>query len=630
MKAKFVDVAPAIPLKSTGRQTFTYEIQDAAQVGTIVTIPFGPRRIPGVVMNIHTTKPPYPTKVAITAQAEALNASQIAFGQWLATVAHGGLGYTLRLFFPPKGPLLKPEPSTVLKAKKSSVVQKTTTALKEKDAVYIEGGTAKRHQFIATLAQEYIRQGKQLLVIVPEISHLNMIAEACQRVVPREFIAIVSAGQGVKQLRTTWHAIHSNQPRIVIGTQKAFFLPWQNLGAIVLEQEHYTAHKLWDQYPRLDSRYASRALAAIHTTHVLVTSSIASLATQHRLQSGELKEILNHPLDIKAQEINPTFADKKARYLLPQEAGLVIQRALQGKKRVFVLYNKRGAWALAACRKCHTAVRCQECGSAMTVHAKASAGHKKKTYTLQCRHCAIAIPMPKTCPNCGKGGLQFMKPGGETIETILKGLARKKNISRLDADTLFGRDENDIKTDIERHQLLLGTSAALTHLEGESIDLVVWLHPEDSLLYPDVRSTEKTFYMLARLAALSPKKPVILVSRQRQLLGDTVIKPQAQLYEKLLKERKRLFYPPWQDMVKLTLSGRNQPQALLKAEKIRSQLDAKKPVGVKIKGPFASLSGQTKQQNKVHILLLGPLNALLPLYKDLLVDSADLNPERIL
>ncbi|MBI3255736.1 MAG: hypothetical protein HYZ63_02085 [Candidatus Andersenbacteria bacterium] len=608
MKAKsqyqYVEVAPAIPLPASAHQTFTYRAPAAISPLEAVSISFGPRRVQGVVIKTGQRKPPYPTKEAMPlAKALSITPAQYEFGQWIAAHMRGGLGYTLRLFL---GATTSGSPE------KSSARQLPAQLLLEKDV-------QKRTRVIQEVSLETIHNGRQVFVLVPEVSMVGSLQAA---LAADTSVMPVFAGQTPSAKTNAWQAVGTGKPVIIIGTQKALFLPWQNLGLVIVEQAQYTTHKLWDQYPRLDNRYGARELARIHEAHYMVSGSAPSLEMWQALQSGESTVIKNNPYLRAPHVITATFEDKKNRRILPIDATTLIRRSLKKRQRIFVLYNKRGSWQAMRCRKCHTAVRCPDCNVAALVQGKSKA--KRLGWQLVCRSCNRIIPTPATCPECHQDALAPSRLGGVAMQSILTSLNPGHTISRLDVDSLRGLSSEAITKKISQSNLIIGTNAALTHLTDEQFDQAFWIFPEDALAYPDIRSSERGWLMLSRLAQLSPASAVTLITRQPQLIQDTIGQDPGKFLASQLKERQRLQYPPFADLVRLTFTGKKQS----KAEPAR--LELKKRIGKngKVRGPYQGIG--TSKRSQTHILLTGKLDILQAAYRDIPCDSADVAPDRII
>lgn len=637
IKNVYIDVAPAIPLSTVDRQTFTYTAPAYLTARQLVKIPFGPRQVAGIVMAVHNRKPPYPTKESVAATPEViLTASQLECARWIADTMHGGLGYTARLFFPPTGPPPHPaSSSSIIKSPSLHALAKATQPYLDpaRPTVFIEASVKKRLQVLAELAAAATNK-KQVAIIMPEVSLIGPLVEQLEKYVPADRLATLFSGQPAGHAKKVWYGVHQQSISIVVGTQKALFLPWQALGLLIVEEAFYPTHKLWDQYPRLSNVHAAPVFARLHGASLLYAGSLLSLHLYHHIREKKYTAVHINSLAARVTDIPYDQADRAAHYLLPQALLRKLVSWHRQNQRVFMLYNKKGAWQVIICRACHKALVCPKCQTPFTVHVAQSAAVNpaagkpgKKTYRLRCRQCGHQEAKPTTCPVCHKRSLQFVRPGLETMVSLIRSLKIKPLVIEAAALKLLDT------TQVKRASVIVGTQAAFRLIPPASLDHVIWLYPEDALQFPDARSREKARYLLTRLAGLTKNNTVVAVSRQLKTTLPALTLPTDKLWEEELKMRRRLSYPPVQDMVKLTVRAKTDTQASAQAEKIRRMLDqrsAEKKSPVRILGPFTSLGGLKRGKRESHVLLLGPLEELVPLYRDVKCDRADYMPERIL
>ena len=615
---RFVDVAPAIPLPIGKSQTFTYELksdQESDQY-SLVDIPVGRRRVLGVVMNTHTKVPPYRTKSVLRIYPVKLSQTQIDFALWIAHSMQGSLGFTLRLFFPPSGRTKETPEAKKKKAKGKKSV--TTEAL-------VEAKDATRWKAIQDRAKKAVKKGHQVLIIVPEIWMADALASSFGKTMN---VSTYHADRTAAQQTEVWKDIYANKPLIVVGSQKALFLPFQSLGLIVVEEESYAAHKLWDQYPRLQNGYGARELQQIHSADLIYASSFPSLRLHHELEEKKISAIHTKPINLNVSVIGSSIEDRRGKLLLPREFTDTLKTWMRKKERVLMLYNQRGSWQSAKCRACSHTVQCPDCKVAMVVHTE---GSKRK---LVCHQCGKEQPVPKKCSACKKGSLRFMGVGSEVVENVLDQLVViNKNVIRIDTDTIAHSTPEDIAQDISDHRIVLGTSALFAQVKQQQFDRVVWLFPERGLLYPDFRSYERSMALLSRLHKYVKKKhPVVLVTRRKDTVQDTLGASADTYYKKQLAERRRLIYPPYGDLVRLTVASSKAENAEQRARNLRTQVEQRigKTSKIQVRGPFQAFRSMRQQKSEVHVLLQGPLEQMVPVYEGLSIDSVDLDPQRVL
>lgn len=545
MSKQYVEVAPAVPLKAGSRQTYTYHLP-ARLTGPsphelkhqIVRIQFGRRNIIGVIMAVNDRTPAYRTRPVSELFPYRLTETQVAFAYWLAATLQGGLGFTLRLFLPPPGASTPLPPAAV-----SGPI--TGKLARQLQAIYATGG--------------------QALVIVPEKWMIDHLKETLGKSLP--LTPYWAALPGPRR-RSTWHAVAQGKPLIIIGTQKALFLPYQRLKLLVMMEEQYPAHKLWDQYPRLSNRYGVEQLSSLHGARELYVSSQPSLWLQHARYNKKIHVIVGRQPVPKLQIIKSSIVDRQQHMVVPHEFVEIMRDWLQKKQRVAIVYNRVGA-----------------------------------------RGARIATIMRQVIPYAA-------------------------TMWRLDASTVAQFSPADLQHSLHSHQLVLATAALLATAAESRFDQVVWLFPETSLQYPDFRSAERSYSLLMRLCTLAaPRHPITLVTRRPNLLAETLQLSWREFYKRELAQRQQLHYPPFTDMIRLTITRRKADDAMSAAKDVRHAIlsrSAVAPTSIWLRGPFLGFTPKRPGKHEAHLLLLGALPGMTPFYTGLPIDRVDLDPAAIL
>ena len=621
-KDTYAEIAPNIPLSSTARQVFTYTTKEkSVDIYSIVEIPFGRQKVQGTVIRTHNRRPPYQTKGITSASSTTLTDRQVEYAQWLSENLHGGLGFTLRLFMPPTEHMPAKEKDAKKKIK-PTVKTASLKKLKKTHGIYIEKDFKKRRQAVLHTAEYFAREGKQTLIIVPEVWMMHAFEKTPN-------ITYFHGGLTPKQTSLAWHNVKNGNATSIIGTQKALFLPFKNLGIIIVEEEQHASHKLWDQYPRLHNKVGVEMLKNIYKTPIIYTTSFPSLEMHQRIKEKEISVLQNNPVKPHNTTIPLSFEDKKFNRLFPNELISNLKKWRRNKERILILYNQRGAWKTAICRKCKKPVQCKNCNASMTIHMQ------KKTRSLMCKQCNAKRNMPSECQHCKVGSLRFVGFGTEIVEHVLDQFpAFKKDLVRLDGQTVTKKSATKIKEIIQNSHIILGTSALFTRIDDTQFDRVVWLFPERSMRYPDYRSHENAFLMRGRLQQyIKAGRAVTIVTRFPPIIEEILTADVSDVVKKLLKERKHLKYPPFQSVVKLTLSARSAPTVIKEAEAMRKKLDKqieKEKKNVIIRGPYQGFRPRNKGKAFAYILMRGKLEDLTDLHKKLKIDTADILPQQIL
>lgn len=335
----FAEVAPAVPLPP-GRTTYTYRLPKKSNTPTLsaVTIPFGPRRVPGIVLEVHSRRPRYSLKYVSLTSNIRLITSQISFARSLARTMHAGLGFTLRLFLPPLS--AKPRgrvsgftgPHEVLRG--TPQIKQYLQILNKNDVALIETDSDKRRTLLNNLVAAYTRRTKKTaLILVPEKALLGNW-ESWTR---------VTADLPRAQLAAVWHSVANGTIPAVVGTQKALFLPFSNLGLIVVEEEAWPTHKLWDQYPRLHSADAARMLASIHGARILWSGSFPSIRLHAAIKNQSISAPSFQPIELHPEVHLFSRADYTNKSVLPQALIAALRPGVIRKQPTLLLYNSRRA-----------------------------------------------------------------------------------------------------------------------------------------------------------------------------------------------------------------------------------------------------------------------------------------------
>lgn len=627
-RVQYVEVAPSIPLPSTSPQTYTYSAHEQPDIAlrTRVIVPFGPRSVVGVVMARHRRAVPYRTKSVTSSLPFQLTPQQVAFATWLSTTMHGSLGYTLRLFFPParrapRATTVAPAPSTLRATAKDTVVLRQVAA---HSCAYIEADRRRRTKKIVSLARAVAAAQRQLLVLVPEKWMVDPLLAALKDA------GIAAAGLHAdlpaRAQTACWLGCQRNTIAVVVGTQKALFLPYHRLAGIVIEEEFLASHKLWDQYPRLHNVYGAQHLAQLHGCQVFYSTSSASPALWHAIAEKRVISLQKAPLQPRVRVIAPTPEDLTTHRLLPDLLVKDIRSWLRHNQTVLILHNARGAWRAAICRNCHTAARCKMCGAAMIVPSTSQK-------TLRCPACGVHSSLSQPCSGCGKKKLFPIGLGLDKLSEVLRQtIPAVTRVVQADAAS-FRR--SGFAERVSSAQVVLATSAIFSHAPQLRFDHAIYAFPERGLLYPDFRSTERTYALLLRLQQqVRGVGKVTLFTRRPRLVHDILAISPEKFATMQLRERKALGYPPYRDAVLLTIESTSEANANKKAAGVRTEIEtrlAQQPTWrVQVRGPFMSFGKKRRDHAAAHLLLLGDLEQLRPLYQGVAVATVDVAPERIL
>ncbi|MEK7557237.1 MAG: hypothetical protein AAB538_04645, partial [Patescibacteria group bacterium] len=328
--SQYVAVSPAVPVPAGKRQEFTYRLagNTAAQVGSAALIPFGRRRVLGIITGFLKTTAAMELKVAYPLSGLSLTPKQMKFADWMAKTMHGSFGYTLRLFLPPR--VARPPAPAVFPAQKPKRARTTDiSVLAHPVIVALDGNAPRRRTQLKELIQKVASQPGQVLVLVPEKSFLREWQEFPQ----------LHAALPAKELSSLWHGAAAGSLQVIVGTQKALFLPFKNLRLIVVDEEQFPTHKLWDQYPRLDNRDGAAMLAKQHQAALLLSASFPSLSLYQRLQN-DIPTLSAHLPTLRVSAFPFTGGDRGQRNVLPLDFVETLKSWVKKKHHTMLLLNR--------------------------------------------------------------------------------------------------------------------------------------------------------------------------------------------------------------------------------------------------------------------------------------------------
>ena len=438
---------------------------------------------------------------------------------------------------------------------------------KEKDVTLLHGITSSGKTEVYTkLIQEALDQGKQVLFLLPEIALTTQIIVRLQYYFGEQ-ISVFHSKYSINERVEVWNNVLNNKPkaRIILGARSAVFLPFSNLGLIVVDEEHETSYKQFEPSPRYNARDAAIVLAKIHKAKILLGSATPSLETYYNAQQNkygfvELNrrhgnvqlptiELINVKEKQKKKEMKGHFSDR----LLA-----LIQEALALKEQVILFQNRRGYSPVVECKTCGVSPECPNCDVTLTFH--------KFKHELRCHYCSYQRAMPNSCGACGSNTLDTKGFGTEQIELELKEIFPNYKIGRMDLDTTRGKHGyQKIIGAFEAKEIdvLVGTQMLSKGLDFENVSLVGILNADTMLNFPDFRAHERGYDMMVQVsgrAGRSKKQGNVAIQTYNpfhQILQQVSTTNYTEMYKEQLQERYQYKYPPYYRLIKITLKHRD-------------------------------------------------------------------------
>ncbi len=438
---------------------------------------------------------------------------------------------------------------------------------KEKEVTLLHGVTSSGKTEVYTkLIQEVLDEGKQVLFLLPEIALTTQIITRLQFYFGEQ-ISVFHSKYSINERVEVWNNVLDNKPkaRIILGARSAIFLPFSNLGLIVVDEEHETSYKQFDPAPRYNARDAAIVLAKIHSAKILLGSATPSLETYFNAQQNKygfvaLKrrhgnvqlpkiELINVKEKFKKKEMKGHFSDR----LLT-----LIQEALDLKEQVILFQNRRGYSPVVECKTCGVSPECPNCDVTLTFH--------KFKYELRCHYCSYQRAMPNSCGACGSNTLDTKGFGTEQIELELQVLFPDFKIGRMDLDTTRGKHGyQKIIGAFEAKEIdvLVGTQMLSKGLDFENVSLVGILNADSMLNFPDFRAHERAYDMMVQVsgrAGRSKKQGQVAIQTYNpfhKILQQVAATNYTEMYTEQLQERWQYKYPPYYRVIKITLKHRD-------------------------------------------------------------------------
>ncbi|NOT37932.1 MAG: primosomal protein N' [Saprospiraceae bacterium] len=464
------------------------------------------------------------------------------------------------------------------------------TSWESHDCCLLHGitGSGKTHIYIS-LIKETIASGRQVLFLLPEIALTSQLVLRLKKFFPEELLEYHS-GVSMNNRAAIWSACLNNHP-LIVGARSSVLLPFQNLGLIIVDEEHDASYKQSDPSPRYNARDAAILLAKDHHAKILLGTATPSLESFYnaaqskygyvnlskRFGDSVLPEIKLIPIReaTKFNRIKGHFTDD----LLDE-----IKAQLALKKQILVFRNRRGYSPVIQCSNCNWEAQCDQCDIHLTVH--------KNSHALKCHICGIKKPIPTKCPQCSQNTLRMLGFGTEKIEEELNEFIKDTKIKRFDLDSARGKiSQTQILEDFQdgEIQILVGTQMLSKGLDFENVSLVGVLNADQILFYPDFRAQERGFQLLTQLSGRSGRRgqigQVIIQAHNTQhpVLKEVIQHDYNAFYKREIFEREKFGYPPIVRLIRIELRHRNIDTLIQASDHYSGRLRAK--LGKRILGP---------------------------------------------
>ena len=589
----YIDVV--IDNKSNNTDTFfTYSAPDEVCKGARVTVPFANRKKPVDAYCMRENAEPRvdPSRIKEINSyipERSLTPEMIDTAEWMRR--RYGTKYidAVKMFAvtgkrEPKSAIKPTEPADpgfVLSDAQKSASDKICACIRDRKfgGFLIKGvtGSGKTEVYIR-VAEEALQQGRSVIVLLPEIALAEQVRKRFELRFGRGAVGTLHSRMTTSARLREWLRIKRGEAKIVVGARTAVFAPLENIGAIIIDEEHESTYKS-DHNPKYETVDVAYKRAAAHNAVLVLGSATPSVTSYYRAASG-VYELLRMDERIgggRLPELETVDMRQETRSgntsVISRRLAEEITASLRRKEQIILFLNRRGFSTQILCPDCGYKMTCPDCGITLTYH--------KAVNSAVCHYCGRKFELLSECPDCGSKFIKYTGAGTEKVEETVRTLWPDAAVARFDLDTAMAEDDagkviddfQEGKTDI-----LVGTQILAKGLDFRNVGLVGVINADVSLNIPDYRSSERTFQLITQVAGRAGRTGgSSLVIIQTYDPESDVIREAAggdydSFYESELLHRNIMFYPPYSDIISIGFVSESAEEALEYANAFRQRL----------------------------------------------------------
>lgn len=576
------------------KDTLTYEIPEELTLnpGDLVNLSLKKKITTGLVLETHNNVPPFKTVKILnkTKLSPLLSKNQINLLKWLSKYYFCPLYKTLKLFIPKKIFLGKPPKvrakkdeqiirsnSKELTKNQQEIISKISDKNQELNSFLIHGITGSgKTEIYVRLAKHYIAQEKQVLILVPEISLTPQTIEYFEKALEIR-AAVIHSKLAEGEKCQFWQKIHDNEIKLIIGSRSSIFAPFQDLGIIIIDEEHELSYKQ-DNSPRYEIHKVIEKMQELTPgIKAVYGSATPSIETTAKFEKSifHLKERIGDSVlpEIEIIDMRNEF-HRKNFSIFSDRLQEEIAYTLSKKEQAILFLNRRGSASSIVCRDCGYKVQCANCEIPMTYHIKTFGSP-----SLICHHCGKISTPPTICPECKGANIRFLGIGTQRIEADLSKMFPQARVLRADKDTTATKHGfKKIYEDFREHKadILIGTQMIAKGLDLPKVNLVGVVLADIGLNIPDFRTNERNFQLMTQVAGRSGRssqKGKVLIQTYSPD-NFTLAYVQKYDYENFFKyeitQRKLLNQPPYSQLAKIKIQNSSLQKCKEKTHKLES------------------------------------------------------------
>lgn len=500
------------------------------------------------------------------------------------------------------------------------------TSFKTKNTTLLQGVTSSgKTEIYAHLIKKTLEEGKQVVYLLPEIALTTQLIQRLQ-IYFGDYLSVFHSKYSMNERVEVWQNMLEGKTKaqFIIGARSGMFLPFTNIGLIIIDEEHEPSFKQQDPAPRYHARDAAVVLAHIHKAKVLMGSATPSIESYYNAKQGkygyvELSKRFNNVQlpSIELIDIKEKHRKKKMKGHFSDRLLEMIQDSLKEKEQVILFQNRRGFAPIVECETCGMSPECPNCDVSLTFHK-----HRRE---IKCHYCGYHQAMMYNCKACGSEKLNTKGFGTEQIELELEQLFPNVKIGRMDFDTTKGKNgfEKIIgKFQSQEIDILVGTQMLSKGLDFSNVSLVGIMNSDTMLNFPDFRAHERSYQLLVQVSGRSGrakkqgKVAIQSFNPYHQILQQVSTNAYEDMYKEQLDERWQFHYPPFYRIIKITLKHKDE----IRIEEGMTWLTKSltNVFGTKLLGPTVPSVGRVRNQYiRNYIIKIGPKDHLVNTKKNI-------------
>lgn len=601
-------------LLELGRQerarTLTYRVPKSLeariQTGTTVQVPLRQGVRTGIVVELHERALGFAVKeiLAVKEGFSLLEPWQIELADWIAHTTFAPLYSVFKMMLPPnvrnpqkkipdegvkhngqaiRTPETIAEPPKTLTTDQQNILTLIDTSTQKKFLLHGVTGSGKTEIYLQ-LAQKTLAQGKQVMILVPEVALTPQMIERFEQRFPGK-VAVLHSYLGTGEREREWWRIKKGQASVVVGSRSAIFAPIKRVGLVVVDEEHETSYKQ-ESTPCYHARDVALYLGEQSGATILLGSATPSLETRYAAQQGQLgylrlcRRVQGTGKLPPVQVIDMREELHKKNTSIFSEALLEkLTQTLKNGQQTILFLNRRGHSSCVLCRVCGQAIACPRCTWKLTHHRSPYGPYGANR--LLCHHCNWAQAVPDHCPECGSSAIKFIGLGTQKVETELQKLFPFARILRADRDTMRRKGSFQTLYSALKNKnvdILIGTQMIGKGLDLPNVALVGVLLADIGLHLPDFRAAERCFQLLTQVAGRTgrnkdPGQVIIQTyNPNHPSIEHAASHNDGAFFKEELEYRKELSNPPFARLIKLTYSHKNQKKCSEETEEVANKL----------------------------------------------------------